>query len=93
MEAETSTSGTPPYTNGSAVLNGAAAANGKAVNGSAAAAGALVANGSALANGKPLANGATTIALGDVDASAVLTIEDNIDACGAGQLEACATDR
>ena len=41
----------------------------------------------------PLANGATTIALGDVDASAVLTIEDNIDACGAGQLEACATDR
>lgn len=82
VEAETSTSGTAPYTNGSPVANGAnGALKNSAVNGSAA---ALVANGKA--------NGAA-IALGDVDASSVISIEDDIDACGAGQLEACAVDR
>ena len=90
-ESEASTSGgsPAPHANGKALVNGGAlngaALNGKALdNGSAPAAGALVAG--------VAANGAT-VSLGDVDASAVLAIEDNIDACGAGQLEACAMDR
>ena len=76
-EASTSGGSPPSHAKGKAV-NGIV--NGKAlVNGAAAAAGAL-------------ANGAT-VDLGQVDATSVLAIEENIDACGAGQLEACAIDR
>lgn len=92
-EPSTSTSSSTPHVNGSAV-NGAAA---KAVNGAAAKPlnGAAAASGGARINGAaslPAANGAA-VNLANMDAADVLAIEDGIDACGAGQLEACASDR
>lgn len=91
-EASTSGGGSAP-----AHANGAKKANGVLVNGSAVVVNGVNGAASAAPSGGAVvstvvANGAT-VNLGEVDAVEVLAIEDGIDACAAGQLEACASDR